>query len=42
MLNQNYDKPQASFVLQNKADGIGAVAILILPVWTGLEMKEAM
>ncbi len=42
MLNQNYDKPQASFVLENKEYEKGARAILVLPVWTGLEMKEAM
>ncbi len=42
MLNQNYNKPQASFHLQNKENGKGAIAVLILPVWTGVEMKEAM
>ncbi len=41
MLNQNYDSPQASFQIENKAHGIGAIAILILPVWTGMEMKAA-
>jgi len=41
MLNQNYDSPQASFQLENKADGTGAVATLILPVWTGMEMRAA-
>ena len=41
MLNQNYDSTQASFQLENKADGTGAVATLILPVWTGMEMRAA-
>lgn len=41
ILNQNYDNPQASFLLQNKTDQKGAIAILILPVWTGIEIKEA-
>ncbi|MEO7047037.1 MAG: tetratricopeptide repeat protein [Ferruginibacter sp.] len=41
ILNQNYDKPQASFVLKNKIDEKGAIAILVLPIWTGMEIKQA-